>query len=293
MNIMAEEMARSSPKSTAEPWAPLIIAVAPNGGRLTKDDHPALPLDAHEIADTAAACADAGAVLLHLHVRGRDGRHSLDADNYGDAITAIRTAVGGRMVVQVTSESMGRYSPAEQMAMVRTVRPDAVSLALRELVPDPASEAEAAEFFSWLIETQILPQYILYTPAEVHRFAELCHRGMIPLPARNVLYVLGRYGGSKPSQPQALLPFLAAMSKAELVAASWSVCAFGTRESACALTAAALGGHVRVGFENNLFLPDGTLAPDNAALVSRAAAGAGVIGRPLADARTARTILGA
>ena len=293
MNMMAEEMAQSSPKSTAEPWAPLIIAVAPNGGRLTKDDHPALPLDAREIAHAAAACADAGAVLLHLHVRDRDGGHSLDAGAYGDAIAAVREAVGERMIVQVTSESMGRYGPAEQMAMVRAVRPHAVSLALRELVPDPEAAAEAAEFFSWLIETGILPQYILYTPSEVRRFAELCRRGVIPASARNVLYVLGRYSGDGQLHPQDVLPFFAAMNEANVAVASWSVCAFGSRESACALTAAALGGHVRVGFENNLVLSDGALAPDNAALVNQAAAGAGLVGRPLADARMACTILGA
>ncbi len=293
MNIMAEAMARSSPMSTADMWTPLIIAVAPNGGRRTKDDHPALPMEAREIADAAAACADAGAVLLHLHVRGRDGQHSLDAGAYGDAMAAVSEATGGRMIVQVTSESMGRYSPAEQMAMVRAVRPDAVSLALRELVPDATAETEAAEFFSWLIETGILPQYILYTPTEVRRFAELCRRGVIPMAARNVLYVLGRYGGGAPSHPQALLPFLTAMDEADMVAASWSVCAFGVRENACALTAAALGGHIRVGFENNLNLPDGSVAPDNAALVSQAAAGAGLIGRKLADTRDARKILGA
>ena len=70
------------------------------------------------------------------------------------------------------------------------------------------------------------------------------------------------------------------------VAAPW-----GVGEAASALTAAALGGHVRVGFENNLQLPDGTLAPDNAASVAAAAAGARAIGRPLADAAQARAIL--
>ncbi len=187
MKLMTDTMTRSSPNSTAEPWLPLIIAVAPTGGRRTKDDHPALPLDAREIADAAGACADAGAILLHLHVRDSDGRHSLDADAYGDAIAAVREAVGERMIVQVTSESMGRSSPAQQMAMVCAVRPDAVSLAVREIVPDTAAEAEAADFFSWLIETEILPQYILYSPSDVRRFAELCHRGVIPRSARNVL----------------------------------------------------------------------------------------------------------
>ena len=82
------------------------------------------------------------------------------------------------------------------------------------------------------------------------------------------------------SEPADLLPFLAAHDGAT----PWAVCAFGPREAACALTAAALGGHMRVGFENNLFLPDGTLAPDNAALVRNAAAGAALCGRELASA---------
>jgi len=68
---------------------------------------------------------------------------------------------------------------------------------------------------------------------------------------------------------------------------------FGPREAACALTAAALGGHVRVGFENNLLLPDGTVAPDNAALVRNAAAGAALCGRGLASADAIRAMFAA
>ena len=69
------------------------------------------------------------------------------------------------------------------------------------------------------------------------------------------------------------------------------MCAFGRREAACALTAAALGGHIRVGFENNLHLPDGTTAPDNAALVRVVAEGVTMLGRGLADAGAARALL--
>ena len=56
------------------------------------------------------------------------------------------------MVIQVTTEAVGRYSPAEQMATVRALRPEAVSLALRELVPDAASEPDARAFFSFMAE---------------------------------------------------------------------------------------------------------------------------------------------
>jgi uncharacterized protein (DUF849 family) len=69
---------------------------------------------------------------------------------------------------------------------------------------------------------------------------------------------------------------------------SWSMCAFGAGEHACATTAAALGGHVRVGFENNLLLNDGQVAPDNAALVRQIAESARVLGRSLCTAQQAR-----
>jgi len=99
--------------------------------------------------------------------------------------------------------------------------------------------------------------------------------------------VLGRYTKGQISAPADLLPFLVAGGLGH----SWGLCAFGRRETACAVLAAALGGHPRVGFENNLHLPDGTEAPDNAALVAAVAAGAAAIGRPLADADQARAVM--
>jgi uncharacterized protein (DUF849 family) len=71
------------------------------------------------------------------------------------------------------------------------------------------------------------------------------------------------------------------------------MCAFGATEHACATAAAALGGHVRVGFENNLLLKDGSIAPDNAALVMQAADAARCLGRPLATAQDVRQRFGA
>ena len=93
----------------------MVIGVAPTGARKSKADHPALPITPREIADTAAACREAGAALLHLHVRDPDGRHSLDAGAYREAIEAVRHAVGDDLVIQVTSESGGRYAADEQM----------------------------------------------------------------------------------------------------------------------------------------------------------------------------------
>jgi uncharacterized protein (DUF849 family) len=270
-------MSEQTAGTMAGDWIPLILAVAPNGARKTSADHPAVPITPDDIARTAAACREAGACMIHLHVRDGDGRHSLDVDAYRTAIDAIRRTVGQDLVVQVTTEAVGIYHREEQMAMVRALKPEAVSLAVREIVPDGEAEPDAAAFFAWLHSEAILPQYILYSDDDLRRFDDLVARGVVPGARQVVLFV----------EPTDLLPFLAANTHNHL----WSLCAFGQRETACAITAAALGGHARVGFENNLHLPDGSLAPDNAALVAAVARGAAALGRPLADADQARALM--
>lgn len=252
------------------------IAVAPNGGRRTKADHPRLPLEPAELAWTAAACRDAGAAMIHLHVRDAAGRHLLDAGAYGDAIRAVRAEVRDDLVVQITSESLGLYSPAEQRAVVEAVRPEAVSLALRELLPEGGDEREFAGFLQRLREAAVAVQFILYDEGEARRLAALQQRGLIPLEPISVLYVLGRYTPGQVSRPEDLAPFLAAEAPRF---PAWMTCAFGRNEAACVLAGAEAGGGVRVGFENNLWLPDGRVAPDNTALVqtvAEAMSGAGI-----------------
>lgn len=240
------------------------VTVAPNGGRRTKADHEALPMTATELAATASACADAGAAMIHVHVRDGQGRHLLDADAYRQAIAAIRAAVGDRLVVQITSESLGIYSPGKQIEVIRQTRPQAVSLALREIVPDKAAETTFGDLMRWLHAERIAPQIILYSPDEAVRLVGFRSRGLLFADDVPVLFVLGRYTPGQVSSPSDLLPFLSSdMPKF----GDWSVCAFGRHEAACVVAAALLGGHVRVGFENNLLLPDGALAASNADLV--------------------------
>jgi 3-keto-5-aminohexanoate cleavage enzyme len=261
--------------------ASVAIAVAPNGGRRTKTDHPKLPLTPDEIAATAAACLEAGASMIHTHVRDKHGRHLLETEAYRAVIAAIRAAVGDRLVIQITSEALGIYTPAKQMQVVREVRPEAVSLALRELLPDDAHEAGFVAFLAWLRRENIVPQIILYTPEEAVSLTALKARGLIPFEDIPVLYVLGRYTAGQKSSPSDLLPFLAQDMPRF---AHWSVCAFGARETACVTAGALLGGHVRVGFENNLVLPDGSPAPDNAATVRAAQGAVYACGLALSDA---------
>ncbi|WP_274426952.1 3-keto-5-aminohexanoate cleavage protein [Chelativorans sp. YIM 93263] len=260
---------------------PVTIAAAPNGGRRTWADHPALPQTAKELAETAAACLDAGAAMLHCHVRDREGRHILDAGAYRETIEAVQEAVGDRLVIQITTEAVGRYQPQEQMEVVRAVKPEAASLALKELVPDSAHEAEFARFLAFMKEESIVPQIILYHPEEVRQLADMMRRGLVPFTDIPVLYVLGRYTEGQRSAPADLLPFLAPDMPQF---SHFMVCAFGARETACVTMAALLGGHARVGFENNLYLPDSSLAPDNRASVASAAGAFHALGLSPANA---------
>lgn len=263
---------------------PLILSVAPNGAYKKAADHPALPITPGQLAETARQCLDAGASLMHMHVRKGDQSHSLEPEAYQAATRAVRQAVGKELVVQITTESAGMYAPDEQVAAVKAVRPEAVSVGLREIAVGPQAVARVDEFFHWLVREGVMTQVILYDTGDVERWQNLRRLGVIPAAPWFVLFVLGRYSLGQTSAPTDLLPFLAAHDHEH----PWAMCAFGKREHGCAVAAAALGGHARVGFENNLYLHDGSLAPDNAALVRQAAQAAASLGRPLATAQQVR-----
>jgi uncharacterized protein (DUF849 family) len=245
------------------------IAVAPNGARRSQVNHPALPTTPADLARAASACLEAGAAMIHVHVRDRDSRHLLDAEAYADALAAIHGAVGDRLLVQITSESGGRYGPAEQIAVVGATRCEAVSLALRELAPDESHEPAFFELLGELRRREVVPQIILYDPSEVDRLKRAQQSGALPFADLPVLFVLGRYVSGQLAEPAEFLPFALAASGAFH---DQMLCAFGRRELQCVTLGALLGSDVRVGFENNLQLPNGEVAGSNADLVRSAKA---------------------
>lgn len=266
---------------------PLIITVAPNGAYKQPADHPGLPVTPDALAAEARHCLDAGAAMLHLHIRDAQGRHSLDVEGYREALRVVRAAVGSSMVLQVTSEAARVYAPQAQMAMVRELQPEAVSVGLREIDQPDIGESGLADFFGWLACNHVMTQVIVYDVADLLRWQALRTRGVVRDAPWSLLFVLGRYSAGQTSSPHDLLPFVQAHA-ASGHGEPWSMCAFGAGEHACAVTAAALGGHVRVGFENNLLRKDGTVAAGNADLVAQAADAARCLGRPLATAQQMR-----
>ena len=267
---------------------PVMIMVAPNGARRGKSDHAALPLTTEEIATDAVHCRAAGASVIHMHVRDDAGGHVLDADRYRHATQAVQTATDGDMVVQITTEAVGMYTPDEQMAVVREVEPVSVSVALRELAPDDGHAQVLRSFCVWMQVNRIAPQFILYDEADVDRFCALQDEDVIPYTHPFVLFALGRYAADQQSSPSDLEPFLRALGSRDI---AWAICAFGRNELACAEAAVEAGGHVRIGFENNLHMPDGTVAGSNAELIAATADMVRGLGARVMSAGEARAFL--
>lgn len=243
--------------------------VAPNGARRGRADHPALPVTLAEVVDAALACHAAGAGGLHAHVRDAGGRHVLDAGLYAELLAELALKAPG-LAVQITTESVGRYSPAEQRALVRALMPPMVSIALGEILSTGETE-EARRLYAECDAAGVAVQHILYSAGEVDRLAALVADGTVPARGLQLLHVLGRYSAGQVSAPEDLAAPLA-RQRAHGLAADWAVCAFGAGETACLVAAARQGGKLRVGFENSLWHADGSVARDNAARVAEVAA---------------------
>ena len=244
---------------------PIIIAVAPNGARKTKQDHPAIPLTAKELAETAKNCLEAGASMIHLHVRDKYQKHSLSVDLYKKAIEQIRLQTGDLIYIQVTSESVGMYSSDEQFEMIHHLKPSAVSIGLREIRGE--TEPKINQHFKLMRKNKVYPQLILYNEYDVFLYKDWLQRGVLPGCAYPVLLVIGKPQKEGVFEVDSLNQSLIDT----LPCKSWMTCGFGYQELQVAKQTTQLNGHIRIGFENNELLENYSTAVDNTALIIQAA----------------------
>ncbi|WP_299424950.1 3-keto-5-aminohexanoate cleavage protein [uncultured Shimia sp.] len=257
-----------------EDLQPLKVTVAPNGARKTTRDHPELPTTIDDIAAAARKCADAGAHELHLHVRNAGGKHSLDPGLYREAMSAVsETAPDFR--IQITTEAAGIYSVGAQFETLKQLAPTAASVSVREMARD-VDIARYVYRFAHDGGTHI--QHILYDQNDIFTYRAWLAEGFIEPTQQDVLLVLGQYASPNSAQIQTLPHMLAALN-GEM--SSWTVCAFGPTEQQVMRAVLRMNGHVRVGFENNLYRENGTLLRDNTESVSLVVQHAMRLGRPL------------
>jgi len=270
------------------------IIVAPNGARKTKQDHPALPITTAEIVADVIACRDAGAAMVHLHARDKNGLHSLAIDDNLLTQEAVKAAVGDSVIVQLTTEAIGQYTAQQQMQLIKETMPEAASFGLNELIPDDSYLPEAAKFFNWVADSGMIAQYILYSAEDLTRYFSLIKQGILPSKNHHLLFVLGRYHKDLLSSPRDLLPFLKQPDFKQLMESGdkrWAACAFGPSEQKCLTGAMLMGGDIRVGFENNLHNSHGAKAHSNAQQVTDIKALTSLLNIGLHDAHSFRKAL--
>jgi 3-keto-5-aminohexanoate cleavage enzyme len=267
---------------------PVIIAAAVVGAEVMREQNPAVPYTPAEIAAAAVAAGRAGAAVVHLHARWPDGRPSQEAVHFREIVDRVRAA-GSEVVLQCSTggavgmpieERLRSLVPGAEMgtlnmgtmnfgdAVFVNARPDIVTVATR------------------LRERRLVPECEVYDAGMLDTLRWLLDKGHLAQPY-HVQFVLGVPGGMAGTERN--LRFLV---EGLPEAVHWSVAGIGRAELPMAEVALAMGGHVRVGLEDNLFVSKGVLATGSDQLVAAAVALAGRAGRPVATPAQARALLG-
>lgn len=270
---------------------PLIITAAITGAETTRKDQPNLPITPAEQAQAALDCFNAGARVVHLHVRNDDGSPTQNMERFGASIAAIRKAVP-EMIIQIsTGGAVGepfekRLAPLSLKPEMGTLNAGTLNFGEDIFLNHPLDIIRLAEAFK---EYGVVPEVEVYESGMVDVVARLVKKGIITHSPLHMQFVLGVPGGMNGS-PKNLL-YMVDHLKEQIPTATWAVAGIGRWHVPASLTALVNGGHIRVGFEDNIFYLKGKIADSNAQLVARIARIAGEIGRPLATPAQTREIL--
>ena len=284
-----------------------IITCAVTGSITRPDQHPGLPITPAQIADAATDAARAGASIAHIHVRDpQTGAPSMDLALYREVVERIRES-GSELLINLTTGPGGRFIPSEddpkvaapgsnlmrpekRVEHVVALKPEICSLDLNTMwfgasvvINTPQSAAAMAKAIR---AAGVLPELEVFDSGDIQLAHQLLADGAL---ARPPLFqvVLGIRNGF-PATPETLLYARSLLPPDAL----WAAMGIGRMEFPIVAQACLLGGHVRVGLEDNLYLGKGELAPSNAALVERAATLVELLGSSVATPAEARAILG-
>lgn len=279
----------SQPDRTSFPPGALIISAATTGSWPTKAQNPNVPTTPAEIARAAIACGEAGAAIVHVHVRDDDERVTCDPERYAQVRELVEQAGSDVIINMSTGGGAGSSSDEERLAPV-ALAPEVASFDCgslnfgeRVFINSPAFLHELAKRMN---ERGVKPEIECFEPGHIWNALRLIEEGFLEPPFW-FQFVLGVRGGSPPEVKQ-----LVHMVEMLPAGAHWSVCGIGRAQLPLGMAAMAMGGHVRTGLEDNIWYHKGELAQSNAQLVERLARIAGELGRPLATPNQARALLG-
>ena len=274
---------------TAMPEA-LLITVAPTGAETAKADCPQLPTTPEELAATAVACRDAGAAMIHIHVRDHDHRPTLDLPLLREWVAAVRESTD--LVVQLSTGG-SVHDPLDTRLKVLDAEPDSCSLTMGTtnfgddvfMNPWPF----VCELYQLSQERGVVPEFELFDLGQVHALHRLLDRYGLPAGGKvHCDLVMGVPGGMN-GTADALVASVAALPAATT---SWSATGIGRSTLAVMLASLSKGGHLRVGMEDVLTISRGVPVESNAQLVERAVEVGRLAQRTPMTPGEARTLLG-
>jgi len=266
---------------------PLIITCAVVGAELTKEDYPYLPTTPDEIAETAGGAVEAGASIIHLHVRDEQGKPSQRVDIFQDVTEKIRQRCS--CVIQYsTGGAVG--TPLDQRCAPLKLKPDMATLSMGTMNFGPHifenSEETIRTIAKAIQENGVMPELEIYDYGMMDTVHGFLKNGFIPKEF-HVDFVLGIPGGMSGEIRNLVL-----LKDRLRPGQTWTVAGVGRFQLPLSAHAMAMGGHVRVGIEDNIYFRKGELTKSNAQLVERAVRMAKELDRPVATADQAREILG-
>ena len=266
-----------------------LITVAPTGAESQKDANPALPVTLDELVAAARACQDAGAAMIHIHVRDEAGRPTLDLPRLSETVAAVRESTD--LIVQLSTGG-AVTDPFDSRLAVLDAGPDSCSLTTGtvnfgdDVFSNPWPFV--TELYQRTQERGILPEFELFELGHVTAMNQLLDTFGPPAGGHvHADFVMGVPGGM-PGTPQALAAGVAMLPEG----ATWSATGIGRSSLPVMLAALSLGGNLRVGMEDTLTYGPKRPVRDNAELVERAARLAAEAFRPAATPDDARRMLG-
>ena len=270
--------------------SPVVIAAALTGSRITKDQTPAIPITPEEIAAEGIAAWNAGAAVVHIHVRdAQTGQGAQDMDAFRHVVATLR-AETDVVLCLTTSGIPGRNLPTAERIAPLALRPEMASFDAGTIQMDAGLFVNAPEFLDALAAEALARGVKLelecFTPEMIATALRYHAEGRIPAPLHFQFVTGTRHG--MPATAQALVEAVGMLPEG----ATWSVIGVGRTQTPMAMLALAMGGHVRVGLEDTIHYHRGELATGNAQLVERVVRLAAELGRPVATPDETRRLLG-
>jgi 3-keto-5-aminohexanoate cleavage enzyme len=270
---------------------PCIMCVAITGSLPTKENNPAVPISIAEQVESTHEAFEAGAAIVHAHVRDDEGKPTSDPDRFLRLMEGIRTHCPG-MIVQLSTG--GRSGAGKTRGGMLPLRPDMASLSVGSNNFPTRVYENPPDLVDWLAAEMktygVMPEIEAFDLSHILKAQQMWQSGQIA--ARPYVQFVMGVKNAMPADREVFDYYIRTVHRLFGPDAPWCAAGIGQNQIVLNDWAVSSGGHARTGLEDNVRIDRNSLAPSNAALVRRVVDLCDTYERPVADWRTARRILG-